>query len=116
VALDREYVGEFLGWAERKSGLMGLGFAEQVLERLDTVGAQHGDRFETMGLRKLFAEIHEEGLDVGGWAALAGQVALHDETISDHDRMLIAVSLEAIAGYGVRVEQLVRRLVEVVTE
>jgi hypothetical protein len=116
VPRDREYEEAFLDQAERKSGLMGLGFPEQVLERLDRVGARHGNRFESMGLRRLVAEIREEGLDVGGWSALAGQVALRSHELDVDQRLEVAMLLEGIAAYGVRVERLVRRLVELVTE
>ena len=116
MARDGEYERQFLDLAERRSGLMGLGFPEQVLERLDRVGARHGNRFESMGLRRLVAEIREEGLDLGGWSVLAGQVVLHSEELDPDVRLELAQLLEHVAAYGVRVEQLVRRLVELVSE
>ncbi|MDQ3935354.1 MAG: hypothetical protein M3340_12080 [Actinomycetota bacterium] len=116
-ARDRGYEEEFLDRAEREAGLMGLGFPVQVLERLDTYGAVHGDRWARMTLKELLREIRSEAADLGGWPALMAQQVLRQNGTVDDDVSLEArMLLQAIAAAGARVEHLCRQLGELLAD
>lgn len=106
---DRDYERDMLKRGEQQAGLMGLGFPDLVLERLDTVGGAYGDRWLGMAPLELVREIREEGVDLAGWSALLSQRLLLDRT---GDTLEARMTLQAIIAEGAKVENLVRQLAE----
>jgi hypothetical protein len=98
-ARDRSYERGVLEAAEVLASIPPRGFARLVLERLDTVGAKHGDRFTEMGLAELLDELAQEPIDIGGWAVLVAQRSTDLVPEAQASRFRLKL-LEAIAAAG----------------
>jgi hypothetical protein len=105
-ARDRSYERGALDAAEAHAELGLTGYGERVLERLDRVGAKHGDRFATMAIAELLEEIAQEGLDAGGWALLTAEKAMLDG-LTERVALPLRLKLVEIVAAGAQVEQLV---------
>ncbi len=95
MSAERDSVREqaWLEAAEQDAGASG--FACHVVERLLAGESVYGDRWATVGLRKLIAELMEEAADLGAWAVLALQV-LGEQA----ERDLVASALRAAILWG----------------
>lgn len=73
-------------------------FIADAVARLRAGERTFGDRWTTLGLERLLAEVSEEAADIGGWGALAGeQLARENLDERDRDRVaaLLATAIEA---------------------
>jgi hypothetical protein len=84
-----------------------------VLERLDRVGAKHGDRFAEMPIAELLEEIAQETLDTAGWALLTAEKAAFDR-LTERVAGPLRVKLLEIAAAGARAEKLVNEALALV--
>jgi hypothetical protein len=73
---DVSYERGVLEVAEVLADIPARGFGQRVIERLDTVGAKHDDRFEQMTIGQLLDELAQEPVDIGGWSVLTAQRSL----------------------------------------
>jgi hypothetical protein len=106
AARDRTYEQGALDAAEAIAGIPPTGYGQRVLDRLDRVGAKHGDQFADMAIDELLEEIAQEALDTGGWALLTAQKAMLDG-IPERVSGPLRVKLLEIAAAGAQAEKLV---------
>lgn len=107
---------QFLHGAERRAGLAGLGFCDEALDRLEIGAREYGDNFRERGLRALFLEVREEGHDLGGWMALADELAV-DTLGDDGDRMLVVRDhAQRIAALGVVAQRIADEVLDLLAD
>lgn len=107
---------QFLQGAERRAGLGGLGFCDEALDRLEIGAREYGDNFRERGLRALFLEVREEGHDLGGWMALADELAI-DTLGDDGDRMLVVRDhAQRIAALGVVAQRIADEVLDLLSD
>lgn len=106
---------DFLQGAARDAGLGALGFERLVSDRLAEGQALYGFTALARPLGELVRELREEGLDLGAWAVLAAQSDEVDE-LDDDQRLLFLSLLQAVAGKGAEVENLLRQAAEVISK
>lgn len=116
VGPDPSRARQFLQASERRAGLTGLGFADGALDRLEIGAREYGDSFRDRGLHAMFAEVRDEGHDLGGWMALADELAIA-RLGDDGDRMLLVRDYaQQIAALGAQAQHLADRAIDLLAD
>jgi hypothetical protein len=98
---DRE--GRWLRQAEHQAG--NLGFAAHAEARLAAGVSAYGERWASLGLDRLLAELTEEAADLGGWGVLAFQALEHTPHLDAGERQSIADHVYAAIRAGAAAHQ-----------
>jgi hypothetical protein len=88
-------------------------FFRQATSRLDAGQDQYGDRWASVGVRRLLAEMLEEAADLGGWGALALQALDRDPSLTHEQRQRVGAALHLAARRGAEAHSAVRSALRV---
>lgn len=102
---DRQLERGLLERAQQHADLPRSDWAARVLARVDAHGAIVGrDLPDHLSVDEILRELQEEGLDLGGWAIMAVQVA--DGRLSEQELELLRENLELVGALGCLADRL----------
>jgi hypothetical protein len=100
--------------AERQGGVAGIGYSEQVQDRLTLGQELYGDRWASRSLHDLIREVREEAFDIGSWSVLAAQIA--DESLGGERMMHVRMLLQQAVGRAAAVEHDLRQVLDLLAD
>jgi len=107
VSLDTVVAGAWLTVAEQIA-CVDAGWHARVLARLTWAQDVHGDRWTTMTVGELLAELRSEAEDLGGWGVLVVQLLeLEAHDVDDATRWRVDELVQEIAALGAQADELV---------
>lgn len=88
-------------------------FVEAVQARLQAGEERYGDSWAWIGVRRHFAELMEESVDLAGWAVLCEQALDQDPAVDEVTRRRASAVLRLTARSGARTYDLLAQTLQV---